>query len=408
MRISTIAIKGVIVGALLSAAPPPAVASEAELMMRSGPGSSFRIPQGSSWSSATPRLNDAGMAALTINAVAPSFNAGIWQGTLADGEIVNVSAEDSALYSDVDINAAGDMVWRRAFSAADGIVKYDAAGQSSALLTNAPIGASSWIATQIIDNGLVAYRAGFGNGNAWTSFDSGTTTIRLAETGVDNTSPYAFLFSPSVNQDGLMAGKAAYQDFSQNRIITATLDGTVTVLVNDNNLDENSPFSGFDNSVGFNDLGQVAFVGNIPGTGRGVFVSDGDGWVQYAVPGEDGLDSIEFFAPALNNVGQVVFRGFHDDGRRAIWLADGNSVQIVAAENDIVQTDIGPARLQSADAIGGPNFGGAVAINNQGDIAFVALLTDPESSATNFGRGLFLVRGLPEDALFADRFESEP
>ncbi len=408
MSISTVAIKGVIVGTLLFIAAPSAIANEPELMMRSGSGSSFRIPQGSSWSSATPTLNDTGTAALTINAVAPSFNAGIWQGTVSAGGIVDVSAEDSALYSDVSINAAGDMVWRRAFSAADGIVKYDANVESSALLTNAPIGASSWTSTRIIDSALVAYRAGFGGGNAWTSFDSGTTTIRLAETGVDNNSPYAFLFSPSVNQTGLMAGKAAFQNTSQNRIITVTVDSTVTVLVDDNNLDASSPFSGFDNSVGFNDLGHVAFVGNVPGTGRGLFVSDGDGWTEYALPGENGLNSIEFFAPALNNEGQVVFRGFHDDGRRAIWLADGNTVQIIAAENDIVQTDIGPARLQSADAIGGPNFGGAVAINNHGDIAFVSLLTDPENSATSFGRGLFLVAGQPGDGLFADRFEGEP
>lgn len=398
--------------ALLSAsllAAPGSQADEPELLMRSGPGSAFQIPVGSSWSSVTPSVNDQRQVSMYINAVAPSLRAGIWQGSPDGGAIVAEAGDSSTLYSDTGTNNAGDIVWRRAESGSEpnGIMQYDADDQTFGLLTNAPIGASSWTAIQINDAGTVGYRAGFSGGNAWVSFSGGSATIHLAETGVDSNSPWAFLFTPALNQHGQIAGKAAFETFSQNRIIVTDSSGAVEILVNDNNLDPDSPFSNFDNSIGFNDHGQIAFIASLVGGGRALYLADADGWVELAREGEDNLDSFEFFRPVLNNQGVVAFRAFDGQGRRAIWRADADGLVAVARADDIVETDLGPARLESATSIGGPNFGGSPAINNQGDIVFVSLLTDPDNPGTSYGRGVFMVPGAEPapDPIFADRFE---
>lgn len=399
-----------LIGAGLFAAGP-LQADEPELLMRSGAGSAFQIPVGSSWSSVTPSVNDERQVAMYINSVPvpPDFRAGIWQGSPDGGDIVAVAGDNSTLFSDTGMNNNGDIVWRRAFSSADGVMRYDADSDSFALLTNGPIGASSWTASRINDAGTVSYRAGFSGGNAWVSFADGSPTIHLAETGIDNNSDWAFLFTPSLNELGQIAGKAAFENTSQNRIIVTDTNGLVEVLVDDVNLDPASPFSGFDNSTGFNDVGQVAFIANLVGGGRGLYLADSDGWVELARQGEGGLGNFEFFAPILNNQGVVTFRAFNDEGQRAVWRADTEGLTAVATAGDIVDTDIGPARLQSATGVGGPNFGGSPAMNNHGDIVFVSLLTDPDNPDSSYGRGVFMVAGSEAvvDEVFLDRFEAD-
>ena len=362
-------------------------------MMRSGPGSAYQIPVGSSWTSKTPSLNNEGQVAMSINSVPPQLNAGVWLGTLESGGIIDIASGDDDLYTDVDLNEQGQVVWTRNESSQDGILMYDLDEDETVYLTNAPIGASGWTAVSVNDSEVLGYRATFGfQGRAWISWDSdGGDLMHLAETDVDSESPYAFLFTPSLNNQRRIAGKAAINTTSTNQIVIVDDDGTIEILAEDSELDPGSPFSNFNNSVGFNNQGQVAFVAQLSAGGSGLFVADSEGWMQYALVGEDGLDSLEAFSPVLNDDGLVAFRGFNDNGERAIWLADGENVTAIVTEGEIVDTDLGPARLQSPDNVGGPNFGGSVSINDDGQVAFVSLLTDPDSSAVSLGRGLFLV-----------------
>jgi|GEM_PF-1056342 len=368
------------------------------LLMRSGPDGAFQIPPGTTWSSKTPRINSHGRVGMSVNSVAGTGDAGIWSGDADGGGIVDTVDEDGALYFDVGINDAGQIVWVRGESSENGILQYDPDDDETTFLTNAPLGASSWGSVDNNNAGQVGYRAGFGGGggNAWVSWDPDDgAEVHLAESDSD----YTFLFSPSINNNRLMAGKAAFQSNTTNQIIVVDADGDIVVLVEDDDLDPDSPFSGFDNSVGFNDAGQVAFISSLAAGGRGVFVADSDGWTQYAVEGEDGLDDIEFFSPSLNGDGQVSFRGFNDQGQRAIWVADGSSVEQVATQGDEVEIDVGTAILDISDGFspGDPNFGGSPDINGVGQVTFVSLLTDPDDSSINYGRGVFLVETAPTE-----------
>jgi hypothetical protein len=74
----------------------------------------------------------------------------------------------------------------------------------------------------------------------------------------------------------------------------------------------------------------------------------------------------------------------------------------VIAEHDLVQTDLGPARIDQHDA--SPVFGGSPSIASDGAIAFNAALTPPEDNQTEWGSGIFIAyASIP---LFADDFES--
>ena len=378
-----------------------------QLFARVGAGSAFEMPVGSSWVNSTPALNDQRQVGLEVGFVAPEEEAGIWLGDADGGEVVHLGSDE--LFGDPAINNDSVMVWRTAEGAQEGIKRYDPADGSTEFLTNAPLGASGWTSLALNSAGELGYRASIGfSGRAWVSWDDvDDDAIHLAEDGVDSNSEYAFLFSPSFNDDRVIAGKGAIGSFSTNQILTVTSDGTIEVLVEDAELDGDSPFDDFNNGVGFNNNGQVSFVGQLVGGGSGVYVADSDGWVQYAVEGEDGLADIEFFSTVINDAGLVAFRAFNDAGERAIWLADGDSVVQALTVGDAVDTDLGPALIGTTND--DPEFGGNVALNNAGDLAISANVVDAADPQQSFGRGLFVIPVATElpDPVFADRFESE-
>lgn len=151
-----------------------------------------------------------------------------------------------------------------------------------------------------------------------------------------------------------------------------------------------------------NDLGQVGFVGTATGQ-RGVWFSVGSSTIQLAGEGDDGVGDIEFFGPAIDNAGRVVFRAFEVGGRRAIWLAEADQVpQRLVGAGDIVDTDLGPARIDSPSGI---EFSGGVAINQSGEVAYIAVLTAPDNVDDVYGLGVFR-QAFAAETLCADGFES--
>ena len=100
---------------------------------------------------------------------------------------------------------------------------------------------------------------------------------------------------------------------------------------------------------------------------------------------------------------QDQYSAFDQTGFRCIWVGDGDTLRPIVQAGDLVDTDIGPLRIRSA--IGGPEFSGGIEINENGDLAFVASLTDPDNPNTERGRGIFVVPARGE-VILADGFES--
>ena len=65
-------------------------------------------------------------------------------------------------------------------------------------------------------------------------------------------------------------------------------------------------------------------------------------------------------------------------------------------------TDVGMARI--ASPTGGPVFSAGIDINNNGAVAFVAVLTQPEDTSQLVGLGVFLLQSAAE-IILQDGFE---
>lgn len=379
-----------------------AIAQEPELLGRSGPSDGFLIPGNSGMANSTVDLNDLGEAVLKINSL-PSVERGIWIGDGVTGDIV-ATGDIEWIFTDATMNDAGEAVWGQTDSPANGIYRWDPVAGSVSLWTTQPLGTSHWGTVQINQDGDVGYRATFDStGRAWVSRTAGgDTRVHVAETALEPSSPYDFLFTPAFNNVGEIGGKALRLS-GGNEIIVTDSGGNVDVRVEDTTIDPGSPFSGFDNSPAINDAGEQGFIANLAAGGRGVFRVDAGGEVtELARQGVDGVGDIEFFGPKIDNQGRVVFRAFVDGGRRAIWLADGNGPpQRLVGAGDLVDTDLGTARIDSPSGV---EFSGGIDINNSGHVGFVAVLTHPDDVNNVFGLGVFRL-AVATEVIFADGFE---
>ncbi|MDQ2658889.1 MAG: PEP-CTERM sorting domain-containing protein [Verrucomicrobiota bacterium] len=193
-------------------------------------------------------------------------------------------------------------------------------------------------------------------------------TILASETGVEPASPYTFLFTPSFNNAGQIAGKvrlgAIGGNSDQIRIFDANPGNPSVLVAQTRDLDAASPFTRLDNSNAFNNAGDVAFEGTAASTGtRGLFLFHNGQITTIALADPAGMvRDLNFFAPEINDFGLIAFRGKDSANNDAIFVSDGTNLLRLIGVGDAIQTDRG---ADSIIAISGkPN------LNNLGEVVF--------------------------------------
>ncbi len=375
------------------------------------PGGAYNIPPNYFFSNEDIKVNDFRQVSFHISVVGGADFQCVWFGQNGVGGIVYNSA-DFAFLGQTSLNNFGRVVWETQFAAPNGIYFHDHPSATSGFLTNRPLGASGWGSPRINDSGHVGYRANFsGSGTAFVSWEPpDNTLIHVAEAGVDPPSPYSFLFTPNFNNNRRIAAKVRRGGPGQtgesqpDEIRLFAADGSSTLIASDADAVPGSPYMRFDNSVGVNSVGQVAFISTLMAGGRGVFLSNGTTTLTIATTTAPGtpVTDIEFFAPACNDAGHVVFRSRDTSGRRAIWIGDGTGLAKVVTHLDILPSDLGPARVEQHDT--SPVFGGAPSINAFGDVAFNAALTPPADNQIEWGTGVYLALAARKGDLNCDGF----
>ena len=394
---------------LLSGVPASALLPQhdpASLLCRANFSGAYNLPNSAFFTNSTPALNEMGESAIHLSVLGNDTRGVFYH----DGSVGGVAFEGpvGAFLSDVSINNSGRVVFPMSFSSQDGIWRWDAMGDTSGILTNLPLGTSTWGSPKIDDLGRVGYRAGFTGGQAFASWAAGIVAIHATEVGIDLGSPYSFLFTPLTNGLRQIAAKvrlgAAGQtgDTQPDQIRIFASDGSSVLIAEDDDSNAASPYVRFDNSVSLTNTGWVAFTAQGTDGRRGVYFSNGTTTRTIAIDDEITVTEIEFFAPAANNAGTVIFRGRNNAGRQTIFQGDGASLVEVIREHDLVMTDLGQARLDQHDT--SPIFGGSPALNQNGDIAFGAGLTPPDNNQIEWGSGVFVLRATT--TIFADGFES--
>lgn len=394
------------------------VYQQLQLQARSAIGPGFNVPNGASINSATVSINNSSVVAFRI--ALPSaipgdeFTRHIWIGSNGSGGVLSEGPAGS-LVSDPSIDVLG-RVWFavniQGGGANAGIYRFDpGGGGSTTRLTGLPLGASFYSTPIGNSNAQAGYRAGFGAGQAWVSFGAGNVDIHATEVGIDASSPYSFLFTPSFDEQRVIAGKLTLHANGFNQIRTIDGIGTATILARSNAEDASSMFFAFDNSVALAPTtGRVAFIATLASGGgapRGVFRADSvDSVVEIARTGTGVLNGIEFFAPAVNDDGLVVFRGVDSAGKQAIFVGDGEDLRRVIGRGDAIATDLGTGQIDQ-ETPGSPAFSGGVAINSNGDVAFSPALTPFGNNQIEWGTGVYIAYASSStDAVFANGFEN--
>jgi hypothetical protein len=367
--------------ATLAEVPPY---SDFQLQARSNIVDGFNLPANSSFNSKTPALNDVGEIAFTLIVVGGG-NSGLFVGSDGVGSVV-YSAPAGRILSDPSINASGAVAFDQSDIFSDGIFVYDPVSMQTTLTVPATTFDFTAGAT-ILDDERIGYRAGqFGGTRVWQLFESGAPTTYATEGG-----QIAYLFIPSTNSQPRFAGKVRLNNTGESapdEIRTYSGPGTFTVVADDVDADASSPYTSFDNSVSQADDGRVAFIADLVGGGRGVFLTDGATTTTIATLDDPLVSGISFFRPAANSSGIVAFRGTDDQGLDAIFAGDGVELRRVIGEHDLVEIDLGTARIDQHD--NSVVFGGSPAINERGDLGFNAALAPEDNDQIEWGSGMFI------------------
>lgn len=361
----------------------------------------YNLPDCYSFGNISPTINNRGNVAFKV--LGPRHQA-IWYGTNCSGRMV-YTAPRGAFLSKVSLNNQECLVWEQLRSHTNGIWHYDAAQDASHQLTTSPIGSCGWAAATINDQGAVGFRAKFAEAYGLAIYHATpkpTTAILALMSNLDADSIYSFLFLPAFNNQGKIAAKVRLGepgDIGNERpdqIRIFDFEGDSKLLVANCNYDPDLPYQSFDNSLAFNDKGQVAFIASLKSGQRGVYCCSAEGVKAIALEGNNQISRIERFPPKLNNHGLIIFRGFDSQGLRAIWAGDGISLHKVVSEGDLLPTDLGLLKLARPDE--GAVFIGTPDLNDQAEIVFAASLSDPQDTRRGFGAGVFVARTVATEA----------
>jgi hypothetical protein len=364
--------------------------STIELQARSNFGDGFNLPPGSSFNSGSPALNDLGSLTFRLIVVGTTGNAGLWYGGSGTGSVV-YDAPAGPLLSDPSINSAGRAAFQQAdIGLSDGVLVYDPGTglTQQAVPPGGIYGIDSFSNPTLNDSEVIGFRADQGAQNAYIFDDAGTQTPVAFEGG----GGVGFLFVPEFDEANRFHGKVRLGGTAgslPDQIRRYAPNGSFEVMAEDDDSNPLSPFTGFSNGVGCSPSGAfVVFTAQRVGGGEGVYRADGSTVTKIAATDDPDVSAIDFFAPQVNDAGVAAFRAYDASGLRVIYAGDGTTLRRVVGEHDVVNTDLGPGRIDQHDT--SPVFGGTVAINADGDIAFAATLTPENDNQTEWGTGMFI------------------
>lgn len=367
----------------------------------------YNLPPGASFNSISAHLDDAARVSFPVQVVpvGASGAPGVWFGANGKGALVYTGPVDALISSETHHNAAGVIVYVLVDTGgADGIYRYDPGTQTAMRLSTSPLFPNSYANVRVLDDGAVGYTANFAGGRGLAS-TLGSSLLHVADQGLDPGSPWTFLYTPMFGADRVHVAKvstsANFTTATEIRRFDAT--GASTRLVANRATDPASPIRQFDNGLAINSSGQVAFIGvREADQRRALYRSNGTLLEELVVAQPGGpITGLEFFRPAINDLGWVVFRATDAMGQ-ALYLSDGSVLKRIIGRADRLPSDLGLAQI-GQNNVGDPVFSGAPSINAQGDIAFIAALHPDGNNQIEWGTGVYIAYA--ESALFRDGFE---
>jgi MYXO-CTERM domain-containing protein len=361
----------------------------------------FLFPSQTSISGRNPALNARGDVAITVAAVPGGGDTvqALWFHRDGAGGIVytgTVTPAFEAGFSDVQLTSAGRLYWTESPFGRTPRVMYLDPGGSATFITSGPLGTTSYQSLRVSElPDRLAALAQLGTGRALIGIDnipSPSITVYLTDSGVDPSSPFTFLVpgiglnsTPELAIEAWPAGLEAIQRVTAPRQTTqiAAVNQTIAGI----------SVRGIANGSPINAAGQVAFAVFGQGGVEAVLRSEPNGSITViatTAPGSQ-IDHVGNFPPVINDAGLVAFRGVGIDGQDAIYVGDGTSLITVVRETDVVPTDLGLAQIgNETPGSQYTAFSGNIAINDRGDVAYVASVYPNGDRTVEWGSGVFV------------------
>ena len=342
-------------------------------------------------------------------AITPEGRRAVWWGRSGQGSRIYLLPDlgPDVLLGDPGLNSNTNIAFAVAGatpSTNNGIYLLKASTPSQVSIVREPPGATDWGALVLNESGQLGFRATISGTRVYVLLTPKTgggfdTRLLAKEKAYDATGTYEFLYSPTLNDRGQMAGvgdllPAATEYFQELRIFNS--NGSSTRIVQSRGQSASSPIFRFASvAPALNNNGQVAFLGVAKSATNTnlttLWLWDGAALRVLAQDGQGELGSIEFFPPDMNDSGLVVFRAFDSAGKRAVWVTDGVLLKRVVAEHQILPSDLGEARVDQETA-NNPVFAGAPMINARGDVSFVTGLAPPDNDQVEWGTAIYIAR----------------
>ncbi len=353
---------------------------------------SFNMPAGSSLASPTIGIDDARHVALDVNFVGNTGNPGLFYGTNSSAAGIVYNAPDT-ITGIPSLNGQQQAIFSVGIDA--DLFLYDAILSTTTPL-NFPLGVTGTSGLTLDAVPRVGGRLRFGSdGDVYGTFAVQTAgfpalLVYAADSDIDGSSPYSFLYTPDMsrglsNRAPRIAAKVstiAGFDFEEIRIFDA--GGSSTLVAVETETDPTSPFSEFiTNSVSISDDGsKVAFQALDTAGNSGIWLYDDSSQMisLIASVADAMVNTIDFFAPDVNDQGLVVFRGDDQNGRSSVFVGDGVALIRLGGEGDLIETDIGERKLGRRDEDFSQS--GAPRINNRGDVGWIFQYYDPTNPSS--------------------------
>lgn len=371
-----------------------------ELLARANVNDGFNLPPMSYINNSTPVINDRGDVAFKVLSIESTQTQGVWGKLKSDtaGKIF-VTAPDERFVTDPELNNKGDIVYSLFDEGiTDGVFVFNLESlEETQLIDPSRYQIAYYTYPQILDNGTIYFR-GTNEKNDRTVYkfqNNQLTSIFTEGQSVQSNSaklPTSYLFRPSFNQKGAMAIKMRFgkrYDWGEDLVDAMVLvgeDNKPVVKALDLDGDELSQFKGLSNTVSLNNLSQMAFIGFLADGKKGIYRANDLDVQRVAFEGDSQISEIEYFTPKIIDSGEIYFRAKDHEGKRGIYLYTNDVVVRLIGEDDVVETDLGQAKILWNKFY--PGLSGDLDVNQNGDVVFHALLVNKEDGR-EIGAGIF-------------------
>jgi len=353
---------------------------KAELVARASlKGSTFNMPPGSMISNTSPRINNYGDILLKLVAINLQPKSGVWLQLASEkqGKVI-FETKDGQYLGDPQFNNYGETLFHYFDEEKSHGLFYYHPERNLVVPFITPDQMPDTVffgAASINDLGHVLFRSLNSDGTRSLILIDGDSQTVIDDDRGEN----SYLFTPSLNNLGGVALKVRLgpgideQRPDQIRLYGQSVSHTIEARDRDDK--KNSPYTAFNNHVALSSSEHVVFIATHDDGHKELLQRHVGRTTVVAKEGEGDIGKLEYFKPAVNNWGEIVFRAFDKDGHRSLFVYSNHRLTKLVREGDHLPCDLADDCYVTLKT-GYPGISGNPDLNDWGEVVVHLILND--------------------------------